>query len=219
MGILCQRAKGILQDEGWGAFIRQGFSFACHRFIYIATYYIYEETLASIDRGIKTKPEVDCVLKVIHNTHELDKLIGEGYNFKSLRFRSQLQETAIAFCLFREQELASVTWVAHNKKGKRKVDSLPFEVNFGAGEICTGDSYTVPVYRGKGLLAYTYACISNYYLASNGLSKARFSINVNNITSQKAHVKFNPVVIGKGRFLKILWWNFWKEQVIEVSDG
>lgn len=216
LDILYQRARYILRHEGWWAFIRQGFAFVGNLFFSYGNYYIYEKDLNSIDEEIKIRPKVDCTLKIISNLDELDELIVQSYDFKAMPFRPRLERSAIAFCLFVGQELASVTWVAPSKEAKKEIDYLPFKVNFEAREVCSGASFTAPAHRGKGLLAYTYSYIFPY-LANNSISKDKFSIEVNNIASQKAHAKFNPLITSKGRYLKIFWWEFWKELPMEEA--
>ena len=212
--ILYQRAKYILRNEGWRAFVRQGFSFVRNLFFSYGSYYIYEKNLSSTDEEIKFKPKIDCTPRVISRPDEFDQLIARGYDFKAMNFRRKLEKGALAFCFFVGKELVHVTWLARTKEAKQEIDYLPFKVDFKAGEVCSGDSSTDPAHRGKGLLAHTY-CHVFRYLANDGIVKDRFSIDVNNIASQKAHAKFNPVITGKGRYLKILWWQSWKESPME----
>jgi len=215
--ILYQRAKYILRHEGWRAFVRQGFSFVGNLFFSYGNYYIYEKDLNSADQEIKIKPKVDCTLKIISNLYELNELIARGYDFKAMNFRPKLEKGALAFCLFVRQQLASVTWVASTREAKKEIDYIPLKVDFEAGEVCSGASFTAPAHRGKGLFAYTYSYIFPY-LANNGVHKDKFSIEVNNIASQRALAKFNPLITSRGRYLKILWWESWKEQPIEEPE-
>jgi hypothetical protein len=210
LNMLYQRAKYILRSEGWRAFLRQGFSFVRSLFLSYGNYYIYEKNLDPAGEEIKFEPKIDCTPKVIAKPDEFDRIADQGYDFKAMDFRRKLEKGALAFCLFVGQELASVTWVARSKEAKKEIDYLPFKVNFEAGEVCSGASFTDPAYRGRGLLVHTYSYIFRY-LASNAILKDRFSIEVSNIASQRAHAKFNPVVTGKGRYLKVFWWEFWRE--------
>lgn len=214
LGMLYQRARYILRNEGWRAFIRQGFSFVGNLFFSHGNYYIYEKNLSSADEEIKFKPRIDCTHRVVSRPDEFNQLIAQGYDFKAMNFRRKLEKGAIAFCFFMGKELVHVTWLAPNKEAKQEIDYLPFKVDFEAGEVCSGASVTDPAHRGKGLLAHTYSYIFSY-LANDDIVKDKFSIEVNNIASQKAHARFNPVITGKGRYLKILWWQSWKESPME----
>ena len=208
---LYQRATYVLRHEGWRAFIRQGFSYVLGRFFSCGDYYIYEKELNPDDQSVPIKPGIDCIMKVVSTPGELDDLKAHGYSFKAMVFKPKLEKGAIAFCLFVGRELASVTWVAPNKEAKVEIDYVPFAVDFERGEVCSGASVTDPSYRGKGLLGHTYSYIFRY-LARSGLRKDKFSIAADNVASHKAHARLNPRVTGKGRYLKILRWESWKEQ-------
>ena len=211
---LYKRGKYILRNQGMAAFFKQGFSFVTNRFLGYGTYYLYEKDLTPGSIEIEVSPKVDCTARVISSPDEFDELLREGYDVKAMNFRPALQKGALAFCLFVGRALASVTWVALSEEAKEHIDYLPFKVNFQAGEVCSGASYTDPTYRGKGLLAYTYSYIFPH-LAGKGIRKDKFSIDVSNIASQKAHARLSPVVTGRARYLKILWWRSWKERPIE----
>lgn len=212
--VLYQRGKYIVHHEGWLSFLKQGFSFVGNLFSSYGTYYIYEKELNPADEETNFKPKIDCTFKVISSLEEFDKLINQCYDFKAMNFRPKLGKGALAFCFFVGQELAHVTWVAPNKEAKEEIDYLPFKVNFEAGEVCSGASFTDPRYRGKGLLSHAYSYIFPY-LVKAGILKDRFTIEAGNLASQKAHSKFNPVITGKGRYLKILWWESWTEEPME----
>ena len=210
---LSQRARYILRHEGWRAFLNQGFSFVTNRFLSCGTYYLYEKELTPGSIEIEVSPRVDCTARVISSLDEFHELLREGYDVKAMSFTPALEKGALAFCIFVGQALASVTWVALSEEAKEHVDYLPFKVNFQAGEVCSGASYTDPTYRAKGLLAYTYSHIFPH-LAGKGIRKDKFSIAVDNTASQKAHARFSPLITGRGRYLRILWWHSWKEQPI-----
>ena len=212
--ILYQRAKYILRNEGWRAFVRQGFSFVGNLFFSHGNYYIYEKNLSSTDEEIKFKPKIDCTPRVISKPDEFDQLIAQGYDFRAMNFRRKLEKGALAFCFFVGKELVHVTWLAPNKEAKQEIDYLPFKVDFKAGEVCSGASSTDPAHRGKGLFSPIYSLIFSY-LAKDGILKDKFTIEVSNVVSQRALAKFNPVITGKGRYLKILWWQSWKESPME----
>lgn len=216
--ILYHRAKYILRNEGLWAFVRQGLSFVGNLFLGYGNYYVYEKALSPADEEVRFKPRIDCTLRVISSPDALDELIAQAYDFKAMNFRPKLEKGALAFCLFVGQELASVTWVAPSKEAKQEVDYLPFNVDFRGGEVCSGASFTDHIFRGKGLFSYTYSHIFSH-LARSGVSKDKFTIEVNNTASQRALAKFNPLKSGKGHYLRILSLQFWKEQpVAEIEQ-
>ena len=211
---LYQRARYIVRNEGWRTFVRRGFSFVGNLFFSHGNYYIYEKDLNSTDEEIKFKPKIDCAPKVVSSPEGLDELIAQGHDFKAMNFRRKLEKGAIAFCFFAGKELVHVTWLAPNKEAKQEIDYLPFKVDFEAGEVCSGASFTDPAHRGKGLFSPIYSLIFSY-LAKGGTLKDKFTIEVSNVASQRALAKFNPVTTGKGRYLKILGWQSWKESPME----
>ena len=84
-------------------------------------------------------------------------------------------------------------------------------LDFQAGEVCTGGSRTNPKYGRLGLYTYTYSEIYQF-LGENGRKRVRFSIERNNIPPQKAQAKLGARIYSEGRYLKLLWWEFWKEK-------
>jgi hypothetical protein len=218
---LVERGRNILREEGLLVLAKRVFLFVLRSlksfFFSHGNYYIYEKTLdTNANEAGFTLKIPDCTLKIIWAPKQLDELIAEGFDFGSytINITRRLRKGAVAFCAFVERDLAHVTYVATSAEAKRGIDYLPFRVNFEGGEVCSGGSFTDPVYRGKGLLSYVYFHIFRY-LAGNGVLKDKFTIEVNNIASQKAHAKFNPTIKGVGSYLKILWWEFWKEKPIE----
>ncbi len=212
-GIL-KRGIYLLQKEGIWTFLSQGFSFLGRFFYSRGSYYIYEKPLTK-DEKYSLQPKLQKVeLKIISTPEEFEQLAANGYDFKMMLFKDKLKKGAVAFCALANKELAHVTWAAFNEEAKNEVDYLPFKVAFQNKEACSGASFTDPKFRGKGLLSYIYTYIFPY-LIQRGVVKDKFTIEVNNISSQKAHAKFNPTIIGKGHYLKILWWEFWKEEPLK----
>ena len=212
-GVL-KRGIYVLQKEGIRTFLSQVFSFLGSFFYGRGSYYIYEKTLTKNERYQFNTKLQNATIKIISAPEEFEQLVSDGYDFKMILFKDKLKKGAVAFCAFANKELAHVTWAALNEKAKKEIDYLPFEVAFQNKEVCSGASFTEPKYRGKGLFSYIYAYIFPY-LAQRGMVKDKFTIEVNNISSQKALAKFNPIITGKGHYLKILWWKFWKEEPIK----
>lgn len=217
---LFRRGKDIVREEGMMPFIMRAFLFLLRflksSFFSYRNYYIYEKTLNEADEAMLTPRLPNVTLKIIYSSEELDKLIKEGYDFKLPNFKERFKKGALPFCIFVEQELAHVTWVALDETAKKEIDQLPFKVDFQKGEVCSGGSFTDPRYRGRGLLSYVYSYIFPY-LAEQGIRKDKFSIHEGNIVSQKAHAKFNPTITGKVRYLRLLWWEFWKKKPMKET--
>ncbi len=209
-----KRGIYVLQKEGAWSFLNQVFSFLGSFFYSRGSYYIYEKTLTKNERYQFNTKLQNATIKIISTMEEFEQLGSNGYDFKMMLFKDKLKKGAVAFCAFANKELAQVSWVAFNEKAKKEIDYLPFEVAFQNKEACTGASFTEPKFRGKGLYSYIYAYIYPY-LAQRGIVKVKFTIEVNNTFPQKAQSKLNSIIIGKGYYLKILWWEFWKEEPIK----
>ncbi|HUV52935.1 MAG TPA: hypothetical protein VMW64_07655, partial [Dehalococcoidia bacterium] len=71
-------------------------------------------------------------------------------------------------------------------------------------------TYTVPKYRGKGLMTYGYFKRFQF-LNENGFETSRNVVSPDNISSQKSHAKFGPRVVVKARHVKFFCRESWKE--------
>lgn len=212
------RGKYVLLNYGIRELISQLYAFLISIFYIRGVYYIYEKNLTKEENYFFFQPMIKNVeIKIISTLKELEELVLNGYDFKWIIADSKIKKGAIAFCALTNKELIHVTWVALNEIVKKEIDYIPIEVKFEAKEVCSGNSFTEPKFRGKGLLGYVYIFIFSY-LAQRDLIKDKFTININNITSQKALAKFKPNVIGKIYYLKIFKWELWNiEPVKEVK--
>jgi len=209
-----KRGIYIIQKDGVKVFWKNALSFLSGFFYSRGTYYIYEKDLGK-NEIYQFKPKLpNTYVRTISTVGEMESLITKGYDFKKINFQDKLMKGSIAFCAFINKELAHVTWAATDEKSKREIDPLPFKVRFQEQEACSGASFTDIRFRNKGLLSFVYMHIF-IYLTNKKITKDKFTINVNNISSQKAHAKFQPVIVGKGKYLKILWWENWKEEPLK----
>ncbi len=207
LGELYQRAKNIQRREGWGPLVLRGAAFVQGLFFRYGRYYVYEK---EVDLTALARPTDDFELKIVSNLEEWRNLTAQGYEAGVPSVVSRLEKGAIGFCLFHKRKFASVTWVAPVPEAKREIDYVPFSVDFAAGEVCTGGSFTCPPYRGRGLLHQTYGYLLPY-VAGKGVRKCKFSISIYNRSSLTAHAKFSPKMVGRGRYLKVLGWEYWRE--------
>ena len=163
----------------------------------------------------------DFIFAIISSNKEADQLAAEtGYDFRKHYGNSRigLDRGAVAFCVFIDNEIAHIGWLAMNKEAKNTFDPTPYYVDFANGEACTGGTFTVQQHRGKGLMAYVYRKRFEY-LRDKGITKSRNAVTVDNVISQKVHARFHPEICAKARYIKILWWTYWKEiPLTEVAD-
>jgi len=213
--IRLSRAKQIFQTEGLIPLLKRGIPFVLGRFVRYRTYYLYEHTPSSA-RNLNEAdfmPKIDnFTFEIISTNQEADELEDKGLEFRSqvVNARESLDKGAIAFCIFIGPELAHIGWVAMTEESKRDIDPLPYRVDFGDGQACTGGTVTTPKYRGKSLMTYGY-WKRFQYIGGKGVSISRNAVNTSNIASRKVHAKFNPKIYAQARYLRILWWAFWKE--------
>lgn len=154
----------------------------------------------------------NLTVHIVSTNQQADELAARGFDCRSysIHARTRLDKGAIAVCVFVKQELAGVVWVALTEESKKSVDSHPYHVDFANKEACTGGTETIPKYRQKGLMKYGYYKVFQF-LGEQGIMTSRNSVRTSNIASQRAHAKFDYRIYARARYLRILWWQFWKE--------
>ncbi len=179
-------------------------------------YYLYEHTFKERNEADFLPRTQDFTFKIVSSNQQADELAAAGLEFRSnfANARRGLDKGAIAFCVFIGQELAHIGWAALSEEARKLFESLPYYgVNFSNKQACTGGTWTNPKYRGKGLMTYGY--LKRFqFLKEKGIKSSRNAVEAGNIASQKVHAKFGPKIYAKARYLKILWWKYWKETPI-----
>ena len=216
---LVKRAKRVWQTEGLLFLLTHGLTYLTNYFVAYEKYYLYKYTMKERNEAGFMPKIQNFTFKIVSTNQQADELAAEGLDFSSeiTRARKGLDKGAVAFCIFIEGELAHIGWVSMTEESRNACDSLPYQVNFSNKEACTGGTWTHPKYRGKGLMAYGYFKRFQF-LREIGIRVSRNAVATSNIASQKAHAKFDPKIYAKARYLKILWWKFWKETPLtEIS--
>jgi len=210
--MLLNRAKDILRTEGLQALLSRGFDFLARYLFHYGTFYLYEHT-------VKERSEADFMPRLQHLTvhivstnQQAAELSARGFDCRSYSVyaRRRLDKGAIAVCTFVKQEVASVVWVAMTEEAKKTIDSLPYHVDFVNKEACTGGTETIPKYRRKGLMKYSYYKMFQF-LGEQGIMTSRNAVRTSNIASRRAHARFGCRIYARGRYMRILWWQSWKE--------
>ncbi len=218
---LLRRAMDILESEGLRPLLVRGLHVLRERMFRYGTYYLYEHSLEERDES-QFLPRVDgFTLQIVCSNEEADQLattIGFDFRRRFIDARRCLDKGATAFCVFANGEIAHIGWVAFSEEAKKCFDRLPYEVDFLNKVACTGGTETVPKYGGKGLMTYGYFKRLEY-LRQLGWQASRNAVDVNNISSQKAHAKFRPRVLAKARHVYLLGWESWKETPPEPIDS
>ena len=217
MGVLFRRSEEILQREGLLPFIKRAFLFSVRylvRFFFsYGNYYIYEKTLNEMTEFEFTPKTQNPTLKILYTPMEVDELIAEGFDFSSYsnieNLKEGLSKGAMLFGVFIGRELAHTSWVAMNN-ATAIYDPLFQKMNYrDAGYI--GPCNTNQVYRGIGLYPYALTQICKL-LKEKGKSKALINTAKSNSSSIRGIIKAGFEISGEARYLKLLFWEFWKER-------
>jgi hypothetical protein len=211
--VLLRRAKDVFRTEGLTPLVRRGFKFVRSWFFQYGNYYLCEHTLKERNEADFLPRIQDFTFKIICNNEEADELAAiTGFDFRRrlVNGRERLNKGAIAFCVLIKGELAHIGWVALNEEAKKRVDSLPYKVDFSNNEACTGGTFTFPKYRGNGLMAYGYFRRFQF-LREKGIMASRNAVSTINIASVRALSKFDLKIRVRARFIRILWWKSWRE--------
>jgi GNAT superfamily N-acetyltransferase len=210
---LLRRAADILRTEGLWFLVTRSIHYIWRYFFSYSNYYLHEQSIRQREE-IKYLPKIDSyTFRIVRSNEEADRLAADiGYDFRRLfiRARNSLKKGAIAFCVFVDSEVAHIGWAAMNAEAKRTFDSAPYYVGFSDGEACAGGAFTIPKYRSMGLMSYV--CYKRFeYLRDRGITLSRNAVSVDNTASQKVLAKFNPIIYAKARYIRILWYKYWKE--------
>jgi RimJ/RimL family protein N-acetyltransferase len=217
---LVNRAKYIIQQEGFTEFMRRSVAFVRKRFFLYGNYYLYEHVIGEKFENDFLPDLHDFTFKIISSNKEADQLANAtGYDFRKyiVNARRNLDKGAIAFCIFVDGEIAHIGWIALNKEAKDILNPLPYKVDFANNEACTAGAETVPKYRRKGLMTYGYGK-RQQYLKDMNITKSRSAVRSGNTASQRVHAKFNTGIYARARYLKFIGWEFYKETPT-ANDG
>ena len=207
------KIKQVLQTEGLIPLLRRGFPFLFRYFLRYGRYYLYQHTLKERIEADFMPRIKDFTLKVVSTNKQADQISANGFEDFRQQFinaRRGLDKGAIAFCVYVGNELAHIGWVAMTEEAKNTFDNVPYYIDFSNREACTGGTVTIPKYRSQGLMAYGYF-VRFQFLIQKGILTTRNAVKISNIASQKVMAKFSPRIYAKARYLKVLWWKFWRE--------
>lgn len=195
--------RDLIQEDGWiilvKNLVRNFFGFPCEK-IYLFRHTITERNAEDFMPDIRDYEDF-----MLHDNAEMEKLESQGYKFTSRResTRNALSNGVIVFCIFTDKELVHIGRQALTETAKRYVDDRPYKVYFSQGEACTGNTWTSPKFRGKGLMKYGYFRRFEY-LRGLGIKTSRNSVDVSNTASRRTHDRFNPEIYSEAKSRKIL---------------
>lgn len=211
-------ARATIYQDGWGTFLtslfRYFFGFPCQK------YYLYKHTPIERDPAdfLPDLPEYDHF--VIRTRQELEDLELRGFSFGPVRpsIKVALENEVIIFVVFVQGELAHVGRLALSARARPYVDNRPYKVDFENGEACTGNTWTSPKFRGKGLMKYAYFRRLDF-LYKQGILVCRNAVEISNIASHRVHARFKPEIYAEGRYCKLFYkYTFWKEKPVTIDS-
>lgn len=213
LSALLTRAKDVFQTEGLKPLLGRGFDFVRGQFFQYKNYYLYEHTLEERNEADFMPTIQDFTFMIICTNQEADELaVTTGFDFRRrfVNARHSLDKGAIAFCIMVKGEIAHIGWVALNEQAKKALGPLPYKVDFSNNEAYISSVETIPEYRGKGLMAYGYFK-RQQFLREKGMIVSRYAVNVSNVARQRAGARIDPSIYARARYIRILWWKYWKE--------
>lgn len=212
------RVRFILRTEGFQSLARRSLVFIAGRLFKYEEFVIHLHYPSNIKkyREADFTPAVDSFdFLVVRDNAEADRLEAGGYEFRSQVFRAReaLNEGGIALTVFIENKIASINWLAFNKKVQAILGEPPIKIDFSAGESITSGAQTMPEYRGKKLFAYTMFK-SREMLHEYGILRDWGLTSKNNPASGSTVEKFLPDFKGYGCWLHLLGMQFYWERRI-----
>ncbi len=212
---LLARARRVLGQQGIRGLLRTVF----HHYVFSVTwFYLYEHRHRATDE-LQFLPAYGRFESEFLCSNEEADLVARSRDDFRYQFpvaRRALDSGAVALCVFAGHELAHVGWIATSSTARGVLDPLGYEVDFPEGVGWTGAAFTMPAYRGKGLLAYS--CHLRFQrLLESGVVASRAAVDVRNQASVRATLRFEPRVYGMGRQVRLFCWQCWSEHPVRAD--
>lgn len=213
LNVTYNKIKNIYDKEGIVSILKRGLS--KYRLFEYGTHYLYEHNVESILQRKRATENLirveDCALEIVSTREQADRLASQGNDIRSLTRNAyhSLDRGGVAFCILTRGKLASICWITSTEEARKYLSPLPYHVDFNK-EVWAGAVLTTPEHQGKGLLVYT-AYIIYRFLKEHGILIVRTDVAEFNSPSHRAHVIIGATVYARFRYLKILWWQYWKE--------
>jgi ribosomal protein S18 acetylase RimI-like enzyme len=211
-------ANSIFRQEGLSALLRRSFIFLVERFYWSRSHYIFEydaERLEDLNENDFMPKSDGFEFRVVSAADQASGLAMEIVDSGWHRFRAKdaLQRGAIACFTLVGNELAHVMWVAPNERARDYMRFTPISVDPSQGEYCAS-GWTNPKYRRMNFARYT-SVKAVQALKERGLTKDRYTVNKRNVPSLQTFGRFESRLCAEARYMKLLWWRFWREWPID----
>jgi hypothetical protein len=205
------RARYILRNEGAISLLRRIFSYLASYIFSCEEYYVLQLSAGELNEADFLPRAKDFTFKLINSNEVADDWAKQtGFDFREqiLHARRHLDAGAVAFCIFVQNCLASIIWAGFNQKAKDSLQREPYKVNFSEHQGCMAGGETAPQYRGERLNAYAWFRMI-HYMKQQGITVLIGLVAIDNLF--KLHTKFPMKIYAKARYVKFLWWQYWKE--------
>jgi hypothetical protein len=219
---LIARANTVFRYEGIRPLVKSILALLSGLLFRYGIYYLFEYDIENIDnldeadfmpgingftfRGVSTEEHI----------HELEAA-GVDLRMWPSDTAERIKRGAIAFCVLVGRETAHITWVATNERAMAYMHFAPFKVDFSNGECCSS-VWTNPKYRRQGFARYK-VFREMKYLRDMGITKGRYTTLKSNTASLKAFAVFRMRICAEARYVKLLWWESWKEKPVDAGHG
>ncbi len=218
---MIDRAKQTYRAEGLLSLLRRGLRLLAYRLFECREYWLYVNPGPQGPRLNEADfmPRIDdFTFRIVTSNREADEAEAQGLEFRSQvpKAAEKLDKGAVAFCIFVGTELAHIVWFAMNREAKDAFDELPYEIDFSKGEVCTTAAWTHPRYRGKGLNRYSHFR-RGQFKAERGIVATKSAVAKSNIAIQRSYAGLMPKKYAEGRYLKVLWWKWWREKPLAAQ--
>jgi len=207
------RARYIYRNEGTISLLGRVFSYLFSYIFFYDEYYVQQYSTCELNEADFLPKVKDFTFKLITSNEMADdwaRRTGFDFRGQALHARQRLDAGAIAFCIFIQNRLAHIVWGGLSQKAKNSINSQPYQVNFAQHQGCIGGGEGVPKYRGKGLMLYLWFHHNNY-MKQHGITTVIHIVATDSVVHSKVQSRFPSKICAKARYIKFLWWRYWKE--------
>ena len=215
------RIQQIYKNEGFLSLVKRAFKFLLSLPFEYKKFHLYITVL-----GKEKEEEADWLPRIknftykdIEGSQQLKELLNQGFDLSLLDFPHALQRLengAVVSLFFVDKELAYNGWLAFSEEAKNSFDDYHYKVDFSNGEACSGDNWTNPKYRRRGILYYA-GYKRRQFLMKKGIYKIRWTTLAGNEAMHNEVIKENKLGVyksrryAKARSIRIFGREFWKE--------
>ena len=169
-----RRAVDVWRTDGFASMVTRGTETARSWLFQWQTFYFYEHSIEERNPA-DFKPRIEnTTVRIVRTIEDAEELaVATGYDLlhRFVGTRRRLHNSAIAFCIFVDGEIAHIGWVALSEEAKKTVDAQRYKVNFANNEASTGGTETVPKFQGKGLMTRAVGVFVDHLFSEEGMNR------------------------------------------------